>query len=278
LFRVHRKFIVDGLLARRLGLNLVLGIVALPVASLAEEEVALPTELAVSESIVMTDHDELYVSPAIEFFRLPDQKRLSIESEIAYGLTDRLQVATTIPYAFVDPDHDDNADGVGDVSIEGRYAAVDYREHPFGLDVGFGLETPTGDEQRDLGEGRVGSELSFTASAWVGPVDTQINAAWDHALDNGGDEPEDAAEYNVALVYPIREWFLVLEGNGESDHESTKYYVTPEVIWKPTEHLELRVAAPCPVTHDAGDYGVIAGFTIEFEDLFEHLFREMQHG
>lgn len=262
----------------RLALDLLLGIVALPLASLAEEEQPLPTELAVSESIVMTDRDEMYASPALEFFRLPDEKRLTVGSEFAYGLTDRLQIATTVPYVFLDPDDDRNVDGIGDVSVESRYAVVDYREHPVGLDVGFGLGTPTGDERHDLGEGRTSSELSFTASAWLGPVDAQINAGWDHALDDGGDEPKDEAEYNVALVYPIREWFLVLEGNGESNHESTKYYVTPEVIWKPTEHLELRVAAPCPVTHDAGDYGVIAGFTVEFEHLFESLFRRMERG
>jgi Putative MetA-pathway of phenol degradation len=288
LFRLYRKFIGDAVLAGRfvgrrrridpLVLNLVLWAVASPIASLAEEEAPLPNELAVSESIVMTDRDELYASPEIEFFRLPDQQRLTLGSEIAYGLTDRLQGFTTVPYVFVNPDHDDNANGIGDVSVGTRYAVVDYREHPFGLDVGFGLETPTGDDRHDLGDGRVSSELSFTASAWLGPVNAQINAGWHHALDNGGDEPEDEAEYNAALIYPLREWFLVLEGNGESNHESTKYYVTPEMIWKPTEHLEFRVAAPCPVTHDAGDYAVVAGFTIEFEHVFEHLFRQTQHG
>jgi len=283
LFRVYRKFIRDAALngrcrINRLALDLVLGIVALPLASLAEEERALPTELAVSASIVMTDRDELYASPAMQYFRLPDEKRLTVGSELAYGLTDRLQVATTIPYVFVDPDHEDDANGIGDVSIETRYAVVDYREHPIGLDVGFGLETPTGEERHDLGEGRVSSELSFTASAWLGPVDAQINGAWLHALDNVGDEPKDEAEYNAALIYPIRDWFLVLEGNGESNHESTKYYVTPEIVWKPTEHFELRVAAPCPVTNDAGDYAIIAGFTIEFEHVFGRLFRELHSG
>jgi hypothetical protein len=280
LFHAYRKFIGDGAFAgrRRIGclvLDLMLAVVALPLASLAEEEQPLPTELAISESIVMTDRDELYASPAMQFYRLPDEKRLAVGSELAYGLTDRLQIATTIPYVFSDPDHEGKADGIGDVSVEMRYAVVDYREHPFGLDVGFGLETPTGNERHDLGEGRTSSELSFTASAWLGPVDAQVNAGWNHALDDGGDEPGDEAEYNVALVYPIRDWFLELEGNGESNHESTKYYVTPGLIWKPTEHLELRVAAPCPVTHDAGDYAAIAGFTVEFEHLFEPLFRRM---
>ena len=259
-------------------LRAALWIAALPIAAHAAEQPPLPDELAVTESIVMTERDELYAAPSIQFFRLPDQKRLTVASEFAYGLTDRLQIATTVPFVYVDPEHEDSANGIGDVPIGARYAVVDYREHPFGLDVGFALETPTGNERHDLGEGRLGSELSFTASAWLGPVDAQLNGAWHHALDNIGDEPRDEAEYNVALLYPIHDWFLVVEGNGESNHESTKYYVTPEVIWKVTEHFELRVAAPCPVTHAAGDYGVVGGFTIEFEHLFEPLFRRMKSG
>jgi hypothetical protein len=174
----------------------------------------------------------------------------------------------------VNPDHEDDADGIGDVSVGTRYALVDYREHRFGFDVGFGLEFPTGDERHDLGEGRVSSDLSFTASAWLGAVNAQANAGWHHALDNVAAATKDEAEYNVALIYPIRAWFLVLEGNGETDRERTKYYVTPEVIWKPTEHWELRLDAPCPATHAAGDYSVIAGFAVEFG----HLFRWTERG
>jgi len=251
-----------------IGLALALWLLPVPFAARAEEPQPLPTELAISDSIVMTDRDELYASPAIQFFRLPDQKRLTVGSEFAYGLTDRLQVSAQVPYGIADPDHGDDARGIGDVSAGTRYALVDYREHRFGIDVGFGLEFPTGNERHDLGEGRVTSDLSFTASAWLGPLNAQLNAGWHHALDNVGDPDRDEAEYNVALIYPIRRWFLVLEGNGESNRDSTKYYVTPEVVWKPMEHLELRVAAPCPVTHDAGDFGVIGGFTVEFEQLF----------
>jgi hypothetical protein len=257
----------------RLGLPLVPWVVALAIAARAAEQPPLPAELAVTDSIVMTDRDELYVAPAVQFFRLPDQKRLSVGSEFAYGLTDRLQVATQVPYIFVDPDTEHSANGIGDLEVAARYALVNYREHPFGLDLGFGLGLPTGAERHDLGEGRVNTNLSFTASAWLGPLDAQLNAGWHHALDNVGGQPKDVAEYNVALVYPIREWFLVLEGNGESDREDTKYYVTPEVVWKPTDDFELRVAAPCPVTHAAGDFAVIVGFTVEFEHLLRRTTR-----
>src|SRR5262245_8964660 len=49
---------------------------------------AAPDELAVTDAIVMTDRDELYAAPAAQCLRLPDQRRLTIGSEFAYGLTD----------------------------------------------------------------------------------------------------------------------------------------------------------------------------------------------
>src|SRR5262249_4100809 len=153
-----------------------------------------------------------------------------------------------------------------DVSVTTRYGVLNYREQPFGLDVGLGLQVPTGDRRRDLGEGRVSLEPSFTASAWLGHVNAQANGSWRHTFGRDG-ETEDEGEYNVALVYPIGGWFLVLEGNGESSREGTKYYLTPEVVWK-GKRLELRLAVPAPVTDPAGDYAVVVGCTVEFEHLF----------
>jgi hypothetical protein len=234
--------------------------------SRAAEQPPLPDELAVTDSIVMTERDELYVSPAIQYFRLPDQKRLTFSSELAYGFTDRVQLTTEVPYAFVTPNGRRTTSGIGDVAVTARYGALNYRERPFGLDVGLGLQLPTGDRRRDLGEGRVSLEPSFTASTWLGGVNAQANGAWLHAFGSGAD-PMDEGEYNLALVYPIGRWFLVLEGNGESSREGTKYYVTPGVVWK-VKRLELRLAVPAAVTDAAGSYAIVAGCTVEFEHLF----------
>ena len=247
-----------------------LGLLALlagpSIPSQAAEQPPLPDEFAVTDSIVMTERDELYVSPQIQYLRLPDQKRLTFSSEIAYGFTDRLQLITQLPYAFITPDGGRTTSGIGDAALAARYGVVNYREGPFGLDVGLGLLTPTGDRRRDLGEGRVSLESSFTASTWLGRVNAQANGSWRHAFGSGA-EPKDEGEYNVALVYPIRRWFLVLEGNGETTREGTKYYVTPEVVWK-ANRFELRLAVPSPVTRTAGDYAIVAGCTVEFEHLF----------
>jgi hypothetical protein len=79
------------------------------------------------------------------------------------------------------------------------------------------------------------------------------------------------------VVWPIRRLFLVLEGNGETDGERTKYYVTPELVWKPGEHVELTLGVPVGVTRAAGDYGIIARVTIEFENVPRGTNRSPEH-
>lgn len=240
----------------------------------AAEQPSLPDEFAVTDSIVMTDADEFYASPTFAYFRLPDEKRLSIATELAYGFTDQFQLRVEVPYEFRNPDDARSVNGIGDVEVAARYAVLDYHKHPFALDIGLGVVTPTGDRHRNLGDGRVAVEPLFTASQWLGPVNIELNFAWRRAVSHAGDEPKNEYEYNLALVYPIRHWFVVLEGNGESDSEHTKYYVTPGVVWKATEHVEFRLAIPVGVTGPAGDFGVIAGCTVEFAHVLHRNERE----
>jgi hypothetical protein len=66
----------------------------------------------------------------------------------------------------------------------------------------------------------------------------------------------------------VRHGYLVLEGNGETSSGETTYYVTPEFVGTASEHVQWLLAVPIGVTAAAGDYGLVAGFTIELEHLF----------
>jgi hypothetical protein len=250
-------------------LSLILAMLAVArTTSFAGQQPRLPEELAVTRSIVTQERDELQVSPLFRFFRLTDEKRTTEGADLEYGLTDRLELDTEVPYVWSNPFDDSAVNGIGDVEVALRYGVIDYRTQAFGLTAGLGFSTPTGNRLKDLGEGRLGVEPFFTASQRIGPVNAQLNVGWHRAVTNAGDEPKNEYEYNVALLYPIRQCFVVLEGNGETTSQNTKYYVTPELIWKPSKQLELFVAVPIAVTHAAGDYGVVVGVTLEIENVF----------
>jgi hypothetical protein len=232
------------------------------------EQPDLPKSLAIGEVITMTDADESYVSTVFQRFKLPDERSWRFTADAAYGLTDRWRVYAEVPYSWVEPYEGSSAHGIGDVETSVRYGAVDYRRKPFGLDLGLGLTWPTGDESRDLGDGSARIVPSLIASQWLGPINVELHVAWAHALGDSNGAPPDVWEHNLAIIHPVRHGYLVLEWNGETSSGQTSYYVTPEFVGKASEHVQWLLAAPIGVTAAAGDYGVIAGCTIEIEHLF----------
>jgi hypothetical protein len=238
---------------------LLLAVLILPLArTMAQETNAdkqLPEELANTASIVMQDADELESSLAFDQYQYNGSnvaRKATVAAEFQYGLTDRWELDAEVPYRFRDFNHGPSFHGIGDVEAGARYGVIPLNRGPVALDVGLALGIPTGDRKRDLGEGRVTLEPSFTASTWFGPVNTQLNCAWDRAVSNAGDEPRDEFLYNVAILYPVGPCVLALEGNGISTRDATEYYVTPEFIWNLTKRLEFLVAAPIGVYPHGG--------------------------
>jgi hypothetical protein len=227
----------------------------------------LPEELAITRSVVIQDADELENTAAFRYSKSQPTENYAAEAEFEYGLTDRWEIDADMPYEFLRPKNARGADGIGDVEAAVRYGVVPLGQGPVALTAGLGLGIPTGDRTRDLGEGRLTLEPFFTASTWVGRCNVQVNGGWTRAVTNSGEEPRDDFEYNVAILYPVKRWYVVLEGNGESTSKVTKYYVTPELIWRPMKTLELLVAVPLGITHESADYGVIGAVSLELENL-----------
>ena len=215
----------------------------------------------------MQEADEFQSTGVFRFFKLPDQKRITAAADFEYGLTDRWELDTEVPYEFVNPNDGSSVNGIGDVEAAVRYGVIPLDEQPFALTAGLGFGIPTGDRTRDLGEGRLTLEPFFTAGTWLGRFNAQLNCGWRHAVTNAGNEPRDEFEYNLALLYPVDRWFLSIEGNGQSTRDATAYYITPELICRLGKNVEFLVAVPIGVTHAAADYGVIASVTLEFENV-----------
>ena len=248
--------------ARVAGLALLLA----PPARGAERMPDLPEELAFTRSIDVQDEDEFQTSLSASHLRFPHERSTTVRAGLEYGVTDRLQAIVEVPYAIRDPAGAHEVNGLEDLELGFRYALLDFRTRPLALDVGLTLGLPTGSWQKTLGAGDVSLEPNFTLSRWLGRVNGQLSFAWRRSGIGGGAEADDL-EYDVALLYPWREWFLTFEGAGETKESETAYYAVPELVWKPRRHLELLVAVPVGLTAAAADYGVIAGITVEIERL-----------
>ena len=249
--------------ARVVGLALLLA----PPARGAERMPVLPEELAITRSIDVQDEDEFQTSLSARYLRLPHERSTTVRAEFEYGVTDRVQATVELPYGVRDPAGESSVNGLEDLELGFRYALLDFRTRPLALDVGLTLGLPTGSRRKALGAGDVSLEPTFTLSRWLGRMNGQLSFSWRRSGIGGRAEAEDDLEYDVALLYPWREWFLTFEGAGETKESETAYYAVPELVWKPRRHLELLVAVPVGLTAAAADYGVIAGITVEIERL-----------
>jgi len=256
----------------RRGAHAVLALLLAPPARGADRMPALPEELAITESIVGQDEDELETSLRVRHLRFPHERSTTVRAELEYGVTDRLQARVEVPYSVRDPAGARAVHGFEDVELGFRYAVLDFRTRPLALEVGLTVGLPTGSRRKELGTGDVSLEPNFTLGQWLGPMNGQLSFSWRRSVIGGRAVAEDEFDYGGALLYPWRHWFLIFEGAGETKESKTAYYAVPELIWKPGRwkpgrHIELLLAVPFGLTDAAADYGVIAGVVIEIERL-----------
>ncbi|MGA2137628.1 MAG: hypothetical protein ABSH14_02080 [Verrucomicrobiia bacterium] len=232
------------------------------------QEKQLPNELVLANSVTLQDADELETTVNFEFLKMPDEKQTTVTTEFAYGLTKRWELDVDVPYEFVKSNHVHTVDGIGDIEADVRYGVVPVTNQPFAVTAGLGFGIPTGNSARGFGGGRLTLEPFVTASTtWFELFDVELTCGWQRAVTNGGDDPRDDFEYNIAIIRSIGDWDLTLEGNGESNRDRTLYSVAPGVIWNQSDTLQFALAIPIGVTHESADYGIVVSVTLEWEHV-----------
>src|SRR5947199_4901300 len=210
-----------------------LALLLAPPAGGAERMPVVPQQLAFTRSIDVQDEDEFQTSLSARHLRLPHERITTVRAEVEYGVTDRVQAIVELPYGVRDLAGESSVSGLEDLELGFRYALLDFRTRPLALDVGLTLGLPTGSRRNGLGAGDVSFEPNFTLSRWLGRMNGQLSFSWRRSGIGG----RAAADDDVALLYPWREWFLTFEGAGETEASATAYYAVPELVWKPGKHL-----------------------------------------
>jgi len=226
--------------ARVAGIALLLA----PPARGAERMPVVPEELAFARSIDVQDEDELQTSVSARHLRLPHERSTTVRAEVEYGVTDRVQAIVGLPYGVRDPAGEPSVNGIEDLELGFRYALLDFRTRPLALDVGLTLGLPTGSRRKALGAGDVFLEPTFTLSRWLGRMNGQLSFSWRRSGIGGRAEAEDELEYDVALLYPWREWFLTFEGAGETAAGETAYMRSPSSSGSPASTSSCWLPSP----------------------------------
>lgn len=142
---------------------------------------------------------EAGIAVNIEMSRQPDYYRIT--NNLSYGITDNLEIATTIPYVS---DWNDNIDGFEDISIGMKYRILDEGKYGPSMAVLASTSLNTGKNQFST-DGSISAGLIISKK--VGPFSGHINALYSKPLISRFDDEltlatgiEFAASHNFGLL------------------------------------------------------------------------------
>ena len=181
--------------------------------------------------------------------------------DIFYGLAERLGAELSVPLAFHQGDGT-RAYGLGDVSLGLKYLVVEPQKNlpavVFGLEAGF----PTGDAERELGEGAYELTPFMALLKDFGRFSLQGNFGWARQVSGAREE---RWVYNWALAVPLcnHKVHLLTELNGDWGRRP-QTAVAPGIKYNFNGEVFIGVAVPIGLNRRTADWGIVTQFQIGF--------------
>jgi len=242
-----------------------------------EESQQLVQEVFQSELVYPQDKGEVQITAGSVWHDERGGRLNEVPLQLEYGLTDRWQVdmaVTEVSHRF---DGGESSRGFGDLEIGTKYAFMNIGGSHTHAAIGADLTLPTGNEDRDLGEGLVqfepylaiGHDLQSLNNAHVfGQVALGLMRRSGSA-DGAEGDPAHELSLNSGLIVPINHARLVAEVNWSSnrwnhDGDESSLFVTPGVVWDLPGTWEVGVGVPIGLTNDGDRFRVAAQLIYEF--------------
>ncbi len=176
---------------------------------------------------------------------------------VEYGLTDAFQIELEwSALVYHDPDDEDATAGIGDLSIGALYSWMGIGGLPLHAAMALEIGIPTGDEDKELGEGELAVE-PIVILAWDLPIrsNTQVFLNVGAEISNSDEE----AFVNLGFFTPVGNAVLTTEWNWNDE----EHYFTPGLVWQPYEDWELGLGIPIGLNSGADNTRVIFKLTYE---------------
>jgi hypothetical protein len=173
--------------------------------------------------------------------------------QLEYGLTDRLQVSSEVPYGITAEHYAEVPEGWSSATVGVQYQLVQRRT--FTLTAGMGVSFPFNSKSESSWEPSMLVARSFGR--------LQLHGSVIGEFENGSK----SFAYNIASVYPVRRhWFPTLEWNGRRLLGRNAFYATPGVYRHYGRGLEIGVGVPVGIGGVASSGGIVVKITWEFKE------------
>ena len=196
-------------------------------------------------------------------------KSSEISATLTYGIIDPVDIVLSIPYQAWRTDDsvsETRGSGVSDLAIEAKWRF--YEKEGFSFAVKPGFTVPTGDEEKDLGNGEMTYYLYFIASKEINPWAFHFNLAYIRNENREGDRKDIWHASLASTVDVIKDLKLVgdigLETNPEGSSNTPPAYVLGGVIHSLTGNLDIGLGLKVGLTKPDTNVAVRGGMSYKF--------------
>jgi hypothetical protein len=194
----------------------------------------------------------------------------NIAATITVGVHERVDVIVGVPYnwftSYQDGRRVARENGIGDMNLDVKWRFFDQNGWSFAVKPGITL--PSGDADRDLGNGRVGYKLFFITTKELAPWAFHLNLGYIRNENKFGDERNIwhaslAAEYEIVKNLKIV-GNVGAERNGDINDHTPPVFALGGLIYQVSEQFSIDGGIKVGLTKPETDLSFLFGMTMKF--------------
>ena len=193
----------------------------------------------------------------------------AFSTTLTYGIADPVDIILTIPYQSWHSDDSGsktNEGGLSDLAIETKWCFYEKEGLSFALKPGFTI--PTGDDKKDLGNGKMTYYLYFITSKEVNPWSFHLNLAYIRN-ENKEDDRKDIWHASLASTIDVMKNLKLVgdigvESNPERSSSNPPAYIIGGLIYSTIENFDIGLGLKGGLTKSEADIAVRGGITWRF--------------
>jgi hypothetical protein len=196
-------------------------------------------------------------------------KDSAFSATLTYGIADPVDIILSIPYQSWHSDDSSSRtreSGISDLAIETKWRF--YEKDGFSIALKPGFTIPTGDQEKDLGNGKMTCYIYVIASKEMNPWSFHLNLAY---IRNNNSEDDRNNIWHVSLastVEVVKNLKLVgdigVESNPERSSSNPPAYILGGLIYSPGENFDIGLGLKGRLTESETDIAVRGGITWRF--------------
>ena len=192
-----------------------------------------------------------------------------LSATLTYGPIDAVDIVLSIPYqawGTEDSGAEQRGSGISDIAVETKWRF--YEQGGLSLALKPGLTIPTGNEEKELGNGKMTYYLYFIASGERNPWAFHLNLAYIRN-DNTEDDRKDIWRASFASTVDLLKNVKLaadagVESNADSASKTPLVYMLVGLIYSPRADFDIGLGVKGGLTRPEPDVAVRGGITYRF--------------